>query len=56
MTEISKTAKKPQTDRGLLGRLPGRGESVKDQWVATSGKNDKLDLKNYRHGEPRDLL
>jgi len=47
MTEISKTAKKPQTDRGILGRLPGRGPSVKEQWAEKCTQGDNLDGRKF---------
>lgn len=47
MTDISKTAKKPKTDRGILDRLPGRVPNVKDQWAAQCTDADKLEGRKF---------
>lgn len=47
MTEISKTAKKPSSDRGLLSRIPGRAPSVKDQWAEKCTTADNLDGRKF---------
>jgi methylmalonyl-CoA mutase, N-terminal domain len=47
MTETSKTAKKPTPDRGILGRLPGRSPSVKEQWADKCTDADHLDGRKF---------
>jgi methylmalonyl-CoA mutase N-terminal domain/subunit len=47
MTEISKPAKKPGTDRGLLKRIPGRAPNVKDQWAEKCTDADNLDGRKF---------
>jgi methylmalonyl-CoA mutase N-terminal domain/subunit len=47
MTDTSKTTKKPNSDRGILGRLQGRSASVHEQWDAKCTDTDNLDGRKF---------